>query len=70
LRHGRRRVRGARHLKAILDTGNKLVAAVDPHDSVGVLDRFASTSGSSPKSTLIVTPEKLRRASEKSVSTT
>jgi UDP-N-acetyl-2-amino-2-deoxyglucuronate dehydrogenase len=27
-----------RHLKAIKDTGNKLVAAVDPHDSVGILD--------------------------------
>ncbi len=29
-----------RHLKAIADTGNTLVAAVDPHDSVGVLDRW------------------------------
>jgi UDP-N-acetyl-2-amino-2-deoxyglucuronate dehydrogenase len=29
-----------RHLKAIKDTGNDLVAAVDPHDSVGVLDRY------------------------------
>jgi UDP-N-acetyl-2-amino-2-deoxyglucuronate dehydrogenase len=29
-----------RHLKAISDTGNRLVAAVDPHDAVGVLDRF------------------------------
>jgi UDP-N-acetyl-2-amino-2-deoxyglucuronate dehydrogenase len=29
-----------RHLKAIQDTGNRLVAAVDPHDAVGVLDRF------------------------------
>ncbi len=28
-----------RHLKAIKDTGNLLVAAVDPSDSVGVLDR-------------------------------
>lgn len=27
-----------RHMKAIMDTGNTLVAAVDPHDSVGVLD--------------------------------
>ena len=31
----------ARHLKAIADTGNRLVAAVDPHDAVGVLDRYA-----------------------------
>jgi UDP-N-acetyl-2-amino-2-deoxyglucuronate dehydrogenase len=30
-----------RHMKAIRDTGHKLVAAVDPHDSVGVLDRYA-----------------------------
>ncbi len=30
-----------RHLKAISDTGNRLVAAVDPHDSVGVLDRYS-----------------------------
>lgn len=29
-----------RHLKAIKDTGNTLVAAVDPHDSVGVLDGY------------------------------
>jgi UDP-N-acetyl-2-amino-2-deoxyglucuronate dehydrogenase len=30
-----------RHLKAINDTANRLVAAVDPHDSVGILDRFS-----------------------------
>jgi UDP-N-acetyl-2-amino-2-deoxyglucuronate dehydrogenase len=29
-----------RHLKAIKDTGNRLVAAVDPHDAVGVLDKY------------------------------
>ncbi len=29
-----------RHLTAIKDTGNFLVAALDPHDSVGILDRF------------------------------
>ncbi len=29
-----------RHLKAIRDTGNKLIAAVDPKDSVGLLDQF------------------------------
>ena len=29
-----------RHLQAIRDTGNRLLAAVDPHDSVGVLDRY------------------------------
>jgi UDP-N-acetyl-2-amino-2-deoxyglucuronate dehydrogenase len=30
-----------RHLKAIKDTGNQLVAAVDPKDSVGLLDRYS-----------------------------
>ena len=29
-----------RHLKAIKDTGNNLLAALDPHDSVGVLDQY------------------------------
>jgi len=29
-----------RHLQAIRDTGNRLVAALDPHDAVGVLDRY------------------------------
>lgn len=29
-----------RHLQAIRDTGNELIAAVDPRDSVGVLDRY------------------------------
>lgn len=30
-----------RHLQAIRDTGNRLVAAVDPHDSVGIIDSYA-----------------------------
>lgn len=30
-----------RHFRAIHDTGNRLVAAIDPHDSVGVLDQFS-----------------------------
>jgi len=29
-----------RHLQAIKETGNQLVAAVDPHDSVGLLDKY------------------------------
>lgn len=33
-----------RHLKAIHDTGNRLVAAIDPKDSVGVLDRYFPNS--------------------------
>ena len=31
-----------RHLTAIKQTGNRLVAAVDPHDSVGILDSYFS----------------------------
>lgn len=30
-----------RHLKAIQDTGNRLLAATDPHDAVGILDKFS-----------------------------
>jgi UDP-N-acetyl-2-amino-2-deoxyglucuronate dehydrogenase len=30
-----------RHLKAILDTGQRVVAATDPHDAVGILDRYS-----------------------------
>lgn len=30
-----------RHLKAIRDTGNHLAAAIDPHDSVGILDQYS-----------------------------
>jgi len=29
-----------RHMQAIAETGNTLLAAVDPHDSVGVIDRY------------------------------
>lgn len=29
-----------RHLAAIRDTGNRLIAAIDPHDSVGILDSY------------------------------
>ena len=30
-----------RHLRAIRDTGSRLVAATDPNDSVGVLDQYS-----------------------------
>ncbi|MFZ2801219.1 MAG: Gfo/Idh/MocA family oxidoreductase, partial [Syntrophorhabdus sp.] len=29
-----------RHMKAIKDTGNNLVAAMDPHDAVGIMDSY------------------------------
>jgi len=31
-----------RHLQAIKNTGNNLIAATDPHDSVGILDQYFS----------------------------
>ena len=30
-----------RHLKAIKETGNRLISALDPHDAVGILDKYA-----------------------------
>lgn len=30
-----------RHLNAVRDTGHRLVAAMDPHDAVGLLDRYS-----------------------------
>lgn len=29
-----------RHIQAIYDTGNDLIVALDPHDSVGILDKY------------------------------
>jgi len=29
-----------RHMRAIKETGNKLIAALDPFDSVGIIDSF------------------------------
>ncbi|MDD5092453.1 MAG: Gfo/Idh/MocA family oxidoreductase [Candidatus Wallbacteria bacterium] len=31
-----------RHMKAIRETGNNLLAATDPHDSVGIMDSFSN----------------------------
>lgn len=33
-----------RHMRAIVDTGNELVAALDPHDAVGIIDTYAPTA--------------------------
>jgi len=33
-----------RHMKAIKDTGNDLVAVLDPHDSVGIIDSYFPNS--------------------------
>jgi UDP-N-acetyl-2-amino-2-deoxyglucuronate dehydrogenase len=54
-----------RHLQAIRDTGNNLVAAVDPHDSVGILDRyFPDTSFFTEYERFDRHLEKLKRGSE------
>lgn len=48
-----------RHLQAIHDTGNTLVAALDPHDSVGILDRWF------PEAAFFTEPERFDRYLEK-----
>ncbi len=44
-----------RHLQAIKDTGNNLIAALDPHDSVGIIDRYF------PESSFFVEFERFER---------
>ena len=39
-----------RHMKAIRETGNELVAALDPNDSVGIIDSYFPDATSSPSS--------------------
>ncbi|MCX5815377.1 MAG: Gfo/Idh/MocA family oxidoreductase [Proteobacteria bacterium] len=48
-----------RHMRAIKDTGNKLVAAMDKHDAVGVIDNYF------PESAFFVEFERLDRHVEK-----
>jgi UDP-N-acetyl-2-amino-2-deoxyglucuronate dehydrogenase len=48
-----------KHLKAIRDTGNTLLAAVDPHDSVGLLDSYF------PDARFFTEPERFERFLEK-----
>jgi len=48
-----------RHLKAIHDTGNRLAAALDPSDSVGILDRYF------PEALFFTEPERFERYLEK-----
>ena len=48
-----------RHMQAINDTGNKLVAATDPFDSVGMIDRFA------PEASFFTEFERFDRHAEK-----
>ena len=54
-----------RHLRAIKETGNNLVAAVDPNDSVGILDSyFPNTSFFTEFERFDRHLEKLRRKGE------
>jgi UDP-N-acetyl-2-amino-2-deoxyglucuronate dehydrogenase len=48
-----------RHLKAIKDTGNNLVAALDPFDSVGIMDSYF------PDADFFVEPERFDRHLDK-----
>ena len=48
-----------RHMKAIVDTGNRLVAATDPFDSVGMIDRYA------PEASFFTEFERFDRHAEK-----
>nr|MBN1228574.1 Gfo/Idh/MocA family oxidoreductase [Anaerolineae bacterium] len=48
-----------RHLQAIHDTGNRLIAALDPHDSVGILDRYF------PEASFFTEPERFDRFLDK-----
>jgi UDP-N-acetyl-2-amino-2-deoxyglucuronate dehydrogenase len=55
-----------RHFKAIYDTGHKLLAATDPHDSVGILDKYFPDARFFPEIERFDRYlEKLRRQSEK-----
>ena len=48
-----------RHMKAIKDTGNNLIAALDPFDSVGVIDSYF------PKADFFTEPERFDRHMDK-----
>ncbi|MCL2041419.1 MAG: Gfo/Idh/MocA family oxidoreductase [Bacteroidales bacterium] len=48
-----------RHLKAIKETGNKLISALDPCDSVGVIDTFF------PEADFFIEPERFDRNIDK-----
>ncbi len=48
-----------RHMRAIKDTGNKIVAALDPFDSVGIIDSFF------PESDFFIEPERFDRHLDK-----
>ncbi|MGE5423977.1 MAG: Gfo/Idh/MocA family protein, partial [Syntrophothermus sp.] len=48
-----------RHMKAVRDTGNQLVAALDPYDSVGIIDSYF------PNADFFIEPERFDRHLDK-----
>jgi UDP-N-acetyl-2-amino-2-deoxyglucuronate dehydrogenase len=48
-----------RHMKAIKETGNRLVAALDPYDGVGIIDSFF------PEANFFIEPERFDRHLDK-----
>ena len=48
-----------RHMKAIKDTGNQLVSALDPYDGVGIIDSYF------PNADFFVEPERFDRHLDK-----
>jgi UDP-N-acetyl-2-amino-2-deoxyglucuronate dehydrogenase len=48
-----------RHMKAIKETGNNLVCALDPYDGIGIMDSFF------PKSDFFIEPERFDRHLDK-----
>jgi len=48
-----------RHMKAIKDTGNNLIAALDPNDSVGIIDSYF------PEADFFIEPERFDRHLDK-----
>ncbi|MCK9218661.1 MAG: Gfo/Idh/MocA family oxidoreductase [Bacteroidales bacterium] len=48
-----------RHMKAIRDTGNKLICALDPYDGVGIIDSYF------PKADFFIEPERFDRHLDK-----
>ena len=48
-----------RHMKAIKETGNELIAALDPFDSVGIIDSYF------PDADFFIEPERFDRHLDK-----
>ena len=56
-----------RHLRAIKDTGNKLVAAYDKFDSVGIMDSFFPNASFFTEKELFVRHCSIKEGTEKEI---